>query len=465
MHASRGCARGCTLELGLPIMRRPTLGDAGIPHTVRTMKPNGSAKTPAMLLRAMLKEEPGALDEAPTRKALPLVHPFPAPMSPYLAEVLIRGATLEDHIVLDPMAGSGVVPAEALALGRTCYAMDIDPLALMTIRVQCGRHSAKQVESSGLRALEKATAIRKNHARLDARFAREFDPETRAFIKGWFPLRVRRGLLALWQAISEVTPSQVRLPLKIAFSRVIIAKTAGTSMAIDLPHTRPHRDPDKVVPDPLEMFPRRLRELTQRMQGRHESANGAELHLRSGDVRDLPFGDRSVDLVLTSSPYANAIDYMRAHKFSLVWMGHSVDRLAGIRAQMIGAEHGLGKSAPELAWLDARLPQRAPRIRARIAVLRRFFHDMDTVVAEVRRVLRPGGACVFVLGKSYVGGQVVDTPAIIAAIAQKRGFEHIGTTYRDVNPHRRSLPFPRAGGKRNALGKRMDQEAIVALAR
>jgi predicted nucleotidyltransferase len=46
-------------------------------------------------------------------------------------------------------------------------------------------------------------------------------------IKLWFPVRVRRGLMALWEAISNATPKETRIPLKIAFSRVIIAKTAG----------------------------------------------------------------------------------------------------------------------------------------------------------------------------------------------------------------------------------------------
>jgi hypothetical protein len=386
-------------------------------------------------------------------------------MSPCLAKTLIEAVTEEGDIVLDPMAGSGTVPAAALALGRTCYAMDIDPLARMTIQAQCGRHSIKQVESAGRRTLSKALTLRKDFKRLDLKFGAQFDERTARFINDWFPVRVRRGLLALWEAICTTTPSKTRLPLKVAFSRVIIAKTAGTSYAIDLPHTRPHRDSSKLVPDPLEMFPRRLRELTQRMAERPERLNGARLVLRAGDVRSLPYEDGSVDFVLTSSPYANAIDYMRAHKFSLVWMGYSIPRLAEIRSQMIGAEHSLSEPAPAMRWVEEELLEVKHEVRARMNILRRFFHDMDTVVSELYRVLGEGGACVFVLGKCYVAGHIVDTPAIIARIAEKRGLTHIGTVYRNLNRHRRSLPFPRGGAAAGSLGKRMEQEAIVALGR
>jgi DNA modification methylase len=386
-------------------------------------------------------------------------------MSPRLAKRLIAEATTVDDVVLDPMAGSGTVPAAALALGRTCLAMDIDPLARLAIRVQCGAHDIAQVEKTGARALEIAESVRKDIRGLDQIFARRFDTHTQEFIKRWFPTRVRRGLLALWEAISTAMPASTRPPLKIAFSRLIIAKTAGTSHAIDLPHTRPHFDDEKVVPDPLQMFPRRLAELTSRMKERLAVKGDATLHLRAGDARRLPYKDASADFVLTSSPYANAIDYMRAHKFSLVWMGYAIPRLAEIRGQMIGTEQGLTEFDSKLHWIDSRLPKPKPKTRHRIAIFRRFFADMHLVISELHRVLRPGGACAFVLGSSYMCGSIVDTPAVIAETAQRCGFSHITTVFRDVNPHRRSLPFPRAAGRSVALAKRMHQEAVVVLGR
>src|ERR1700728_481867 len=47
-----------------------------------------------------------------------------------------------------------------------------------------------------------------------------------------------------------------------------------------------------------------------------------------------------IDLVLTSPPYLNAIDYMRCSKFSLIWMGYTVEELGGIRTESVGTESG-----------------------------------------------------------------------------------------------------------------------------
>jgi hypothetical protein len=60
-----------------------------------------------------------------------------------------------------------------------------------------------------------------------------------------------------------------------------------------------------------------------------------------GDARSLIFADRSVDRVLTSPPYLNAIDYMRGHRLSLVWLGHSLPALRAIRSGSVGSEKGL----------------------------------------------------------------------------------------------------------------------------
>src|SRR3546814_13429090 len=53
-----------------------------------------------------------------------------------------------------------------------------------------------------------------------------------------------------------------------------------------------------------------------------------------GDARDLALDARSVDAIVTSPPYLNAIDYMRGHRMSLVWLGYRLDELRTIRSKI-----------------------------------------------------------------------------------------------------------------------------------
>jgi DNA modification methylase len=361
------------------------------------------------------------------------------------------------------MVGSGTVALVANRLGRKAFALDVDPLALLMVRVASRRYHADTIWSATAMVLAQAFAYSRNKAWLDRLFDDRFDEETKLFIRYWFPTRSRRHLLALWLAIENVKTRRVRDLLALAFSRTIIAKTAGASFATDLPHTRPRKRADKKVPDPLYVFARRVGELLQRLSGFDSEITMRASSIQAGDARKLPYQRQSIDLVVTSSPYANAIDYVRAHKFSLVWMGYSVAEMAQLRANMIGAERGERSIRQDLEWLEPLLPPTSGKVNRRRAILRRYFYDLDRVLQQIHRVLKNTGACAFIVGRSVLGNEIIDTPQLLAQIAKRRGFKHIGTRIRSINPRRRSLPFP--SSQCNALNKRMLQEAIVGLAK
>src|SRR6266849_9639799 len=69
------------------------------------------------------------------------------------------------------------------------------------------------------------------------------------------------------------------------------------------------------------------------------------IHL--GDARKLPVESGSIDLVLTSPPYLNAIDCLRCSKFSLIWMGETISGLRRVRADSVGAEAAKGPLADD----------------------------------------------------------------------------------------------------------------------
>ena len=110
-------------------------------------------------------------------------------------------------------------------------------------------------------------------------------------------------------------------------------------MARDLAHSRPHLDKTKVPKNAIEQFATRLRKnLASMAQLTQFKSNGIFATPIAGDARSLPLADNTVDLIVTSPPYANAIDYMRAHKFSLVWFGETVAELSKLRSTYIGSE-------------------------------------------------------------------------------------------------------------------------------
>jgi tRNA G10 N-methylase Trm11 len=82
---------------------------------------------------------------------------------------------------------------------------------------------------------------------------------------------------------------------------------------------------DKTPACALDEFRKRL----QRNISNFRFIPEATFQICAANAQHLPLGDNTIDLIVTSPPYAsNAIDYMRAHKFSLVWFGYSIDELS-----------------------------------------------------------------------------------------------------------------------------------------
>lgn len=191
------------------------------------------------------------------------------------------------------------------------------------------------------------------------------------------------------------------------FSSLIIAKSAGASFALDLPRSRPHKRLDKPVVLPFDAWNRRFRAAVNRLPFRDSKAlPNARVSL--GDARNMPVDDSSVDLVLTSPPYLDAIDYLRSHKFSLLWMGHGLDELRELRGTMIGSERGLWSLDGLPPIVENRLERQLETDRE-VALRRRYLSDLAKVLSEIGRVLRTGRHAVLALGPSIISQSCAGT--------------------------------------------------------
>lgn len=150
------------------------------------------------------------------------------------------------------------------------------------------------------------------------------------FIDYWFAPATQLELMALIGPIENTAHQGVRAFLEMTFSSIIITKSGGVSLARDLAHTRPHRVETKTPRSALQEYRKRLVKNLRSLASL--PAGPQTTQVCRGDAQALALRDESVDLIVTSPPYAsNAIDYMRAHKFSLVWLGHSLDGLAHLQ--------------------------------------------------------------------------------------------------------------------------------------
>lgn len=388
-------------------------------------------------------------------------HAFAAKFPPQLPRAFIEELTDVGEVVLDPMAGSGTAIVEAALTGRVGIGADLDPLAASICSAKTTPLDPEWVMCAGENIADHARLLlTREGPGYSERVLATFDEKTKGFIEYWFEANTVAELGALRHAIARLAPPETRSLFEVIFSSGIVTKSGGVSRARDLAHSRPHRVNGKRIRNGVEVFEERVRKVAKSLDDIRAWPGRA--HVIRSDSRMLPIADHSVDLVVTSPPYANAIDYMRAHKFSLVWMGYPIDTLTQLRRTYIGAELRPDDECPIPSETGCRVVEEL-RVRdaKRGGVIAKYFREMTLALAEMHRVLREGRSAIVVVGSSTVRGTQVPTALVLAEIGERIGFRLIGVKDRTIDRNRRLMPTSHVSDK-TGIEARMHGEQVIA---
>ena len=155
----------------------------------------------------------------------------------------------------------------------------------------------------------------------------------------------------------------------------------------------------------------------------------------------------SVDMVVTSPPYANRYDYTRTYALELAWLGYDRERFSGLRQDMLSAtvenrskerrllagyrDPALVRDAIRMFREQGGIREVADILRAHrdelgnpqvIRLIEGYFLEMAVVIAELARVVRPGGVVVMVNDNVQYHGEEVPVDLILSDFAEQVGF-------------------------------------------
>ena len=415
-------------------------------------------------------------------------HSFPAKFPPQLPKKFILGLTQPGDVVLDPMNGSGTTTLEAFLLNRRGLGFDIDPLAIQIGKVKVAQISPKFVKLTGDSILANAMLnLNLNRGELEAQLCNRWDEQTKDFINYWFAYETQLELIALLIQIENIEHHEIRNFFELIFSAIVITKSGGVSLALDLAHTRPHkakividragkvvmgeeltkdqysrlRHATKRLRSPIDEFEKRLK--TNLAGIVNDPSVGYETHVLFGNAQKLPVPENTIDLIVTSPPYAsNAIDYMRAHKFSLVWLGHRIDELGNLRGEYVGGDSLANVSFENMpAYTEEVICKIGEKDEKKALVLRRYYSEMMRVIKEMYRVLKPGKGAVVVVGSSIMRGKDTETQNCLVDIGKSIGFDVPAIGIRNLDRNRRMMPAGLEINKKSQIQQRMHEEYVI----
>lgn len=368
-----------------------------------------------------------------------LIHPYPAKLLASIPYYILRTERFcpNGGVVLDPFCGAGTVLLEAILCGKNALGADANPIARLISEAKTQYVPANDLKKELDRILRK---IEKNSNCTIPDFPnKDF----------WFSQHVQEQLSHLLHIIQKLKDKKHKVFFMVCLSN-IIKKVSYADPRIYVPvRMNPERFTDKpdlyqklrIKLDSLrnidvyEKFRQVSMENIQRMELLRELADSrCTSRVISKDARNLTnrigskelLENESVDLVLTSPPYAGAQKYIRSSRLSLNWFGMgNPDSIRNLEKSNIGREDLAQKdriiSEIGIGEVDKLIAKIALKDTTRACIVSTYLNEMSVALKEAVRVLKKGGYMVLVVGPNKVSGYDFDTPKYLRLIAERYG--------------------------------------------
>ncbi|UCG02207.1 MAG: hypothetical protein JSW11_21775 [Candidatus Heimdallarchaeota archaeon] len=139
--------------------------------------------------------------------------------------------------------------------------------------------------------------------------------------------------------------------------------------------------------------------------------NGMQDDIKLGDARDLSFiPSATIDCIVTSPPYVNALDYNRIHQYNMSVLGYDYRRFAKVE---IGA-HG-------------------HHISNRWRLLTEYFFDMFHTISEMVRIVKLGSVICIVIGDSCLEYERIKSHLHFKKLGELVGLTHQLSLSRNID--------------------------------
>lgn len=363
------------------------------------------------------------------------LHKFKGKFYPQLAKSLFNMANLKSgETVLDPFAGSGSALVEACLNGFKGVGIEINPLAaeLANTKIQCLSLDARNFRNQSDDILDRVERSTKSMSSQNSDMVAHALGIELDYVKSWFDGQTLRKLFSLASIILSLQSKILRRFGLLVLSDILreVSLQDPRDLRIrrraedfsDAPVADLFRERFVIQRDRLFNF-LRFREVCVPVFGEAKCLR-ADARELAGPMLKSQLADASVDLVLTSPPYANALPYIDTDRLSLAFLGLA-DRgeRSKLESDLIGNREisNAERKRLEAQIFEEREAKSLPvqlrrtifdvldrnsnssvgfRRKNSAALLFKYFSDMKCTIEGMYRVLKPGKHCMIIVGNN-----------------------------------------------------------------
>jgi hypothetical protein len=405
---------------------------------------------------------------------------YPAMMVPQVQGALLDAwiASDPDHkVVLDPFAGSGTVMTEAMLRGLDFRGVDINPLAILLLRVKA-RPLAEVTLTRTLSDILTAVDQDRRASKLNFRGREK-----------WFSDPVAVQLTRLHRGIAALPGQDVRRFFWVCLAATVRRVSNSRTSTFKL-HKYPTDVLESRVVDTLAEFKDVANENITQATAQRRALADSQLLTRSGryagriqhrlaDVRSIDAKRLAAgaDLLMTSPPYGDnrtTVPYGQYAFLPLKWIDPADldggDELATLIENPYRTDVASlgGRPSGEVVDLLTQLSERSDSVREVSKLLKdmsgdglrrfgTFVCDLDDAMRKINTQLRPGAFQCWTLGERSISSHRIPTTRIVAELAAAQGCSEVVTLTRAIPNGRKRMAI------RNDSGSTIRSETILVM--
>jgi DNA modification methylase len=382
-----------------------------------------------------------------------LIHSYPAKLLMHIPYFFLNNNIFSQKgdIVLDPFCGTGTVLLESVIAGRRALGADANPLARLIAKVKTQKYDCKK-----LRKILTKILYRSKHYK-------EVSIPDVVNVDLWFPKNTQAILARLLKAIkslNDVNAQDFFLTCLSNCVKKVSYADPRVSVPVRINPARFRDNPDKFIEvnnllstiensNVYSKFKRisltnidRIDRLTK------NQAHIPKANIISKDARLLTkhlntsqqLDSESVQLIITSPPYAGAQKYIRSSSLNLGWIELAkVTDLVSLDKENIGREN---YKTNELNIQRTRIKEADQLIQkisnidvVRAKIISQYLIDMKSAINESIRVLKKGGYLVLIVGNNKVCGQEFNTQEYLTTFILKKKLKVVFKLIDDIKSY------------------------------
>lgn len=312
------------------------------------------------------------------------ISPYIGKMKSTMAKTLIETYTQTGDMIYEPFVGSGTVALECLISGRSVLAADINPYAIVLSKAKINPPPTLE------EALGKISVYLTKAENLSKSISLKKVPK---WVKCFFHPKTLRETLAL----SELLKKKHEYFYLSCLLGILHHQRPGFLSYPSshlVPYLRNKKFPKEEYPELYKyrpLAPRLIAKINRVYKRIPTIDSNISKKCLKQDARYLNLHKNSIDAIITSPPYMNALDYARDNRLRLWFLG--VDQYQSYDKNVNNPE--------------------------------KFIQFMQRCLQSFRYGLKKGGKCVLVIGEVRRTKQPVNTAQLIqnSVLKQVKGFE------------------------------------------